>query len=71
MRIVVLDDYQDCIRGLSAATCLAAHEIAVYRYPAPDMETLIMRLASAEVLVLTRERTAITLTSALKSTNAS
>lgn len=60
MRIVVLDDYQDCVRGLAAATRLAAHEVAVYRYPAPDMETLIMRLASAEVLVLTRERTAIT-----------
>lgn len=59
MQITILDDYQDCVRGLEAFQRLDGHKVRVFHDPAPDLDTLAERLADAEALVLTRERTPI------------
>ncbi len=59
MHIVILDDYQDCVRTLASFSSLQAHRVSVYRDPAADTQALIARLATAQAVVLTRERTAM------------
>ena len=59
MHIVILDDYQDCVRSLAAFSQLQRHDVSVYREPAADFQALVERLATADALVLTRERTAV------------
>ena len=59
MHIVILDDYQDCVRTLASFSSLQAHRVSVYREPAADMQGLLARLATAQAVVLTRERTAM------------
>lgn len=60
MRIAIPDDYQDVIRTLDCYKRLAGHEVSVFhdRQPA-SLEALAARLANADALVLTRERTRI------------
>lgn len=59
MHVVILDDYQDCVRTLACFSSLQGHRVSVYREPAQDKQALIARLATAQAVVLTRERTAM------------
>lgn len=60
MRIVIPDDYQDCIRHLDCFAKLAGHEITVFNDSVTDIDELAERFAGAQALVLIRERTRIT-----------
>ncbi len=60
MKIVIPDDYQDAIRGLDCYRKLAGHQVTIYHDTVKDIETLAARFRGAEVLILIRERTAIT-----------
>lgn len=59
MKIVILDDVQNAIRGLDAFAQLAAHDVTVYTDSTTDTDVLASRLADADALVLIRERTKI------------
>jgi len=59
MRVHILDDWFDTLRGLSSFGRLAAHEVTVWNDHVPDVDALAERLAEAEALVLFRERTSI------------
>lgn len=59
MHIVILDDYQDAVRGLRCFASLSAHRTTVYTDTATDLDALVARLADADAVVLIRERTAI------------
>lgn len=60
MRIVIPDDYQDCVRHLDCFSKLAGHEITVFNDSVTDVNELAARFAGAQALVLIRERTHIT-----------
>lgn len=60
MRIVIPDDYQDCVRHLDAFAKLEGHEVTVFNDTVTDLDTLEARFRDAEALVLIRERTPIT-----------
>lgn len=60
MRVHILDDWFDTLRGLPSFARLAGHEVTVWTDHCEDIDTLALRLAPAEALVLFRERTAIT-----------
>jgi len=60
MRIAIPDDYQDCVRSLDCYARLAGHEVTVYHDNVKDIDALAARLADADAIVLTRERTVIT-----------
>ena len=60
MKITILDDWFDTLRGLPCFAKLDGHDVTVFTDHVPDTETLAERLQDAEVLVLFRERTAIT-----------
>jgi len=59
MRIVIPDDYQDCVRRLNCFAALAGHEVTVYDDTVSDLDVLVKRFGDADAIVLTRERTAI------------
>jgi len=59
MRIVIPDDYQDCVRRLDCFAKLAGHEVRVFNDSVKDADALAERFADAEAIVLTRERTRI------------
>jgi D-3-phosphoglycerate dehydrogenase / 2-oxoglutarate reductase len=59
VKVHILDDWSDTLRGLPAFQRLAGHEVTVWT-DAASGEVLAERLAEAEALVLFRERTAIT-----------
>ena len=56
MRIVIPDDYQDCLHTLACYTALAGHEVLRYREPARDMAHFAAMLQGADALVAVRER---------------
>lgn len=58
MRIAVLDDYQDAVRGLQCFRLLDGYEVKVFTHSARGMGQLAVRLAPFDALVLIRERTA-------------
>lgn len=60
MHIIIPDDYQNFIRSLSCFQLLNDHEVTIYNDTVKDIPTLVSRFKEADVLVLTRERTAIT-----------
>ena len=60
MRIVIPDDYQDCVRQLKCFANLAGHEVTVFNDTVKDTQALAARFANAQAIVLTRERTRIT-----------
>ena len=60
MKIVIPDDYQNCVRHLACFAKLAGHDVAIYNDTTNDENELVRRFADAEALVLTRERTRIT-----------
>ncbi len=60
MNIVILDDYQDAVRKLKCASRLDAFPAKVYTNTVKGIGQLSIRLKDADVIVLIRERTAIT-----------
>jgi D-3-phosphoglycerate dehydrogenase / 2-oxoglutarate reductase len=56
MHIVIPDDYQDMVDRLGCFSLLSGHTVTRYREPAPDLDTLVSRLAPADVVVAIRER---------------
>jgi D-3-phosphoglycerate dehydrogenase len=59
MRIIIPDDYQDCVRSLKCFAALSGHDVTVYNDTVKGTQALAQRFADAEAIVLTRERTAI------------
>ncbi|WP_353475048.1 D-2-hydroxyacid dehydrogenase family protein [Salipiger sp. H15] len=60
MKVHILDDWYDSLRGLPSFALLEGHEVTVWTDRAPDAATLAARLKGAEAVVLFRDRTAIT-----------
>ena len=60
MKVHILDDWFDTLRGLPSFAKLSGHEVTVWNDHQEDVDTLAARLAQAEALVLFRERTPIT-----------
>ena len=56
MEIAIPDDYQDMVDRLSCFSLLADHDVVRYREPAANLDQLVERLHSAEVVVAIRER---------------
>lgn len=59
MKIAILDDYQDAVRGLDAFALLDGHEVKVFSNSTRGLGQLAIRLAPFDALVLIRERTAL------------
>lgn len=59
MNIVILDDYQDTVRKLHCASRLEAYAAKVYTNTVKGIGQLSVRLRDADVIVLIRERTAM------------
>jgi D-3-phosphoglycerate dehydrogenase len=59
MKITILDDYQDVVRGLPCFGKLAGHEVTIWNDHTKDVDVLAQRLQDTEALVLIRERTPI------------
>lgn len=60
MNVVILDDYQDCVRKLPCAAKLAFFDTKIYTNNVKGVGQLVLRLRDADAVVLIRERTAIT-----------
>ncbi|MGB5557291.1 MAG: D-2-hydroxyacid dehydrogenase family protein [Paracoccaceae bacterium] len=60
MKVHILDDWFDTLRGLPSFARLDGHEVAVWTDHVIDESELSDRLSDAEALVLFRERTPIT-----------
>ena len=59
MRIAILDDYFDTVRGLPCFAMLDGHDVTVWNDHLQDTDGLAERLKHTEVMVLIRERTKI------------
>jgi D-3-phosphoglycerate dehydrogenase / 2-oxoglutarate reductase len=59
MKVAILDDWFDTLRGLPCFEKLAGHEVTVWNDDVEDVDVLAERLRDSEALVLIRERTAI------------
>ena len=59
MKISILDDYHDTIRGLPCFQKLQGHEVEIWNDHTEDLDVLAQRLRHTEALVLIRERTKI------------
>lgn len=59
MKISILDDYHDTLRGLRCFEKLRGHEVTIWNDHVGDVAVLAERLADTEALVLIRERTEI------------
>ena len=59
MKIAILDDYQDAVRGLDCFRLLDGHEVKVFNNTTRGLGQLAIRLAPFDALVLIRERTAL------------
>ncbi|MFK7745863.1 MAG: D-2-hydroxyacid dehydrogenase family protein [Roseobacter sp.] len=59
MKVHILDDWFDTLRGLPCFAKLAGHDITVWTDHQPDPALLAQRIQDAEALVLFRERTKI------------
>ena len=62
MKVHILDDWFDTLRGLPGFALLEKHDVTVWTDHTEDVDLLAMRLADAEALLLFRERTPITAT---------
>ena len=58
MKITILDDYFDTVRGLPCFAKLAGHDVTIWNDHVQDIDPLAERLAETEALVLIRERMA-------------
>jgi D-3-phosphoglycerate dehydrogenase / 2-oxoglutarate reductase len=59
MKITILDDYFDTLRGLRCFEKLDGHDVTIWNDHVQDTEALATRLADTEALVLIRERTQV------------
>ena len=59
MRVVIPDDYQDCVRHLKCFDKLNQQEVTIYNDTVHHLEELVNRFKDAQAIVLTRERTTI------------
>ncbi len=59
MKVAILDDYFDTLRGLDCFGLLDGHEVTVFNDHVQETDALAERLAGTEALVLIRERTQI------------
>ncbi|WP_227270422.1 D-2-hydroxyacid dehydrogenase family protein [Roseobacter weihaiensis] len=59
MKVHILDDWFDTLRGLPCFAKLADHDVTVWTDHEPDPAKLAVRIQDAEALVLFRERTRI------------
>ena len=59
MKISILDDYHDTLRGLPCFRKLDGHEVEIWNDHTDGLDTLSARLRDTEALVLIRERTKI------------
>jgi D-3-phosphoglycerate dehydrogenase / 2-oxoglutarate reductase len=59
MKVSILDDYFDTLRGLPCFRKLDGHQVTVWNDHVQDHDVLAERLKDTEVLVLIRERTQI------------
>ena len=59
MKVHILDDWFDTLRGLPCFRQLDGHDVTVWTDHQPDEAALAARLAEAECVVLFRERTAV------------
>lgn len=59
MKVHILDDWFDTLRGLPCFARLAGHDVTVWTDHEPDPARLAHRIGAAEALVLFRERTPI------------
>ncbi len=57
MRVVILDDYQDCVRTLRCFASVRDHAVVVFHDTLKSTETIVDRLKDADAVVLIRERT--------------
>lgn len=60
MKIVISDDYQDCIRSLDCYARLKGFDVEIHHDTLTDEAALARRFADADVALLVRERTRIT-----------
>lgn len=60
MKVHILDDWFDTLRGLPCFDLLAGHNVTVWTDHQPDPAKLAERLAEADCVVLFRERTQVT-----------
>lgn len=60
MKIVIQDDYQDCIKTLACYAAIKHHEVTIYTDHVQDPQALVARFKDAQALVLIRERTVLT-----------
>jgi D-3-phosphoglycerate dehydrogenase len=59
MKISILDDYFDTIRGLDCFAKLKGHDVTIWNDHVQDVDQLAERLKETEALVLIRERTQV------------
>lgn len=60
MKVSILDDYQDTLRGLTCYEKLAGHDVTIWNDHVDDLDEQAERLRDTEALVLIRERTRVT-----------
>ncbi len=60
MKVHILDDWFDTLRGLPCFVKLAEHNVTVWMDHVEDIDELAARLQDAEAIVLFRERTKVT-----------
>jgi D-3-phosphoglycerate dehydrogenase / 2-oxoglutarate reductase len=60
MKIVISDDYQDCVRSLDCYAKLKGFEVSIHHDTITDEEAIAERFADADIALLVRERTRIT-----------
>ena len=60
MKIIIAEDYQDCIRHLDCFPMLQGYDVTILNTPLTTLEQKITAFAPADVLVLIRERTRMT-----------
>jgi len=59
MKVSILDDYFDTIRGLDCFARLKGHDVTIWNDHVQDVDQLAERLKETEALVLIRERTQV------------
>ena len=60
MKVHILDDWFDTLRGLPCFNLLAGHDVTVWTDHEPDPVALAERIRDADCVVLFRERTRVT-----------
>jgi D-3-phosphoglycerate dehydrogenase len=56
MRIVIADDYQNCVKGLKCFATISDHDVSVMIQPTKILSELVERFYHADVIVVVRER---------------